>query len=105
MFYQLISIKSIARLISIIGILAVLVSTAQVSIDLYDNQVIESAQLSVAQPDKDSNRDLGDTIVNFSSDTNLHHGAHILLQQDDANYQEPTPLSHQRPPRLSHLLA
>ena len=97
--------KTIVRLISIIGIMAVLLATTQLSMDLYENKVIEKAQLSAAQPDKDSNRDLGDTIVNISLYTNPYDGAHILLQHDHANYQEPTLLLHQRPPRLSHSLA
>jgi len=105
MFYQLLSIKTIARLISIIGMLAVFAATTQLSIDLYENKVIESTQLSAAQPDKDSNRDLGDTIVDISSYANHLHGAHILLQHDYGNYQEPTLLLHQRPPRQSHPLA
>lgn len=105
MFYPLLSIKSLARLISIIGMLAVLATTMQLSIDLYETKVIEKAQLSVAQPDKDSNRDLGDTIVAFHTYANHLHGVHTMLQHDYAHYQEPTPLLHQRPPRLSHSLA
>lgn len=105
MFYPLISIKSVVRLISIIGMLAVFVATAQLSIDSYENKVIEKAQLSVTQPDKDSNRDLGETLVTISLYTAPDYFTYIHLQDDYANYQEPTLLLDQRPPRLSLSLA
>lgn len=105
MFYKLLSIKTIARLISIIGILTTLALITQSNVDLYEDRITESTQLSVAQPDKDGNRDLNDTIVDIIPRSTHWYSTHIVLHHDYATYQEPTPLLHLRPPLLSHALA
>ncbi|WP_135276600.1 hypothetical protein [Methylotenera oryzisoli] len=105
MLYKLLSIKSIARLISIIGILTALAAITQLNMDLYENKVIEKAQLSATQPDKDSNRDLSDTIVDIIPRSTYMYSTYIMLHHDYASYQEPTLLLYLRPPLQSHSLA
>jgi hypothetical protein len=105
MLYKLLSMKTIARLISIIGILTALAAITQLNIDLYENKIIENAQLSATQPDKDSNRDLSDTIVDIIPRSTHWYSTYIMLHHDYASYQEPTPLLYLRPPLQSHPLA
>jgi len=97
--------KTFARLISIIGILTTLALITQSNIDLYEDRIVESTQLSVAQPDKDGNRDLSDTIVDITPRSTYWYSTDIVLHHDYVIYQEPTPLLHLRPPLLSQSLA
>lgn len=105
MFYKLLSIKPIARLISIIGILATLAAITQLNIDLYEDEITGKAQISVAQPDKDLNRDLGDTIIDIIPRSTSWYNAYIMLHHAYVSYQEPTLLQHLRPPLSSLALA
>lgn len=105
MFHKLLSIKTIARLISIIGILTTLALITQTNIDLYDDSITESTQLSVTQPDKDGHRDLNDTIIDITPRSTHWYSTDIALQHNDAIYQEPTLLLHLRPPLQNFALA
>ncbi len=105
MFYKLISIKTIARLISIIGMLAALAAITQLNIELYEDNIVEGTQISAIHFDKDCNRELADTIVDFIPSTNHIHYAHIMLHDDYAEYQEPTAPLQLRPPLKSQSLA
>ncbi|ACT49216.1 hypothetical protein [Methylotenera mobilis] len=105
MLYKLLSIKTIARLISIIGILTTLALITQSNIDLYEDRITESTQLAAAQPDKDGNRDLSDTIVDIIPRSTYTYYTYIMLHHDYASYQEPILLLHLRPPLPSHSLA
>lgn len=86
------------KLLFILGLMAVFASVIQQDFDSQYSDALGSSQESVAQLDKDNNRDAVDTLPATAVVYNHPSESSSIFYFKSASYQEPTLLVHLRPP-------
>lgn len=86
------------KLLFILGLMTVFASAIQQDFDSQYSDSLSSSQESVAQLDKDNNRDVADTLPANTVVYAHPSEKHSVFYFYSASYQEPTLLVHLRPP-------